>query len=295
MFTHTVRLELDQTFLDKETIMNTPVFKFNGIEDFECWISVKRSLLAGITLSLEFNVLNESMPDQDILRYHLTLVTVAKTEGGKELVMYSNAVKARDLAPHCYINGKITLVSTATYTRLCVVNNDVKMYAIQLLPHEVMQFGDQNCDMKFVIGNGSISAHKAFMSLISPVFAAMFTHNTKEAQTGVINITDFDCSTVKAVIDLLYSRLFKPKSYKEVMEVLRFAEKYIINAAVDRLEKWLTHNVTPENFNAIVEYAWNHSSDKLKDVCARYYQQHVDFEFRQIDPVILGEMVKLIK
>uniref|UniRef100_A0A7E4W7B0 BTB domain-containing protein n=1 Tax=Panagrellus redivivus TaxID=6233 RepID=A0A7E4W7B0_PANRE len=304
-FDHKFRLAVDEAWLTREVTINTPPFRFGGINDFECWIKCEVKRVPNVNhayykvqLSLESRILDTSMKERETFRNHLlfsfTVENADGTETGKCDYVNNNMYVSYLRETKRIVNGKVAFIVTATYAPPHCINNDVSTCNVQLLPHEIMQFDEQSCDLKIVVGDLYIHAHKAFVSLISPVFAAMFTHNTKEAQTGAVNITDFDYGTVKTAINMLYGHPFEPHSIQEVIAVTRFAEKYMIKTAVERLETWLTGNITIDNFDAIVEYAWNHSSDKLKHLCANFYHQHAHPGFPLIDPVISAEMMQLL-
>uniref|UniRef100_A0A7E5A165 BTB domain-containing protein n=1 Tax=Panagrellus redivivus TaxID=6233 RepID=A0A7E5A165_PANRE len=299
-FTRTIRLELDKVWLTKPISMDTPKFKLDGMNDFECWITCKTAVTSFglgepfVLFPPRFTVFNLAMEGSNEYQDHLSHQVSIETSG-EARKWNPDCISNCDLLRHnCIINEKVTFLITVTYAPPHFINNDVSSCELQLLPHEIMQFDEQSCDLKIVVGNLHLWVHKAFFKLVSPVFAAMFAHNTKEAQTATIRIKDYDYATVKTAIDLLYGRPFKPNSIQEVIAVTRFAEKYMIKTAVERLETWLTGNITIDNFGAIVEYALTHSSHKLKRRCASFYREHTYTDFPHVDPAIALEMTQLL-
>uniref|UniRef100_A0A7E4VN03 BTB domain-containing protein n=1 Tax=Panagrellus redivivus TaxID=6233 RepID=A0A7E4VN03_PANRE len=131
-------------------------------------------------------------------------------------------------------------------------------------------------DAEFSFVDGKIKIHRGILSAISPVFYAMFTHDTKEAKTGVINITDFDMKTAKSVINLCYGRNVETESIPEVVDMLRFADKYDIKAVVKKLEAIIEADLDKFNFCAITQYAWDLDRDNLKTACGKYYRKNLD-------------------
>uniref|UniRef100_A0A7E4W8D7 BTB domain-containing protein n=1 Tax=Panagrellus redivivus TaxID=6233 RepID=A0A7E4W8D7_PANRE len=114
-----------------------------------------------------------------------------------------------------------------------------------------------NSDIMFQI-------HRGFLSMISPVFSAMFGPETIETKTGIVNITDFTHETVKSAIDYCYGHLFNDKTAADVTDMLRFYDKYDIPAAIEKLEAYLVDNMTIKNFPPMAAYAWQHSREPKK-------------------------------
>uniref|UniRef100_A0A7E4UMW2 BTB domain-containing protein n=1 Tax=Panagrellus redivivus TaxID=6233 RepID=A0A7E4UMW2_PANRE len=201
-----------------------------------------------------------------------------------------------DIFNHCE-SDDFVIIATVNYKlpSFCKLTSGDGDDVIQLFPIDLVKASDDDVsDLEIVVGDRKLKAHKGFLSMISPVFNAMFTHTTKEAQTGVVTIKDFDHATVKAAIDLLYGQPFEPQSIQDVIGILRFAEKYIIKGATDRLETWLIDHLTVDDFGAVIKHAWDHNSDKLKNICGQFYYDNLEFTlspgFRQLDAGIAKEL-----
>uniref|UniRef100_A0A7E4UMR4 BTB domain-containing protein n=1 Tax=Panagrellus redivivus TaxID=6233 RepID=A0A7E4UMR4_PANRE len=205
---------------------------------------------------------------------------------------YSKKFPHSNLKLNCIVNDRVIIVVTATYCVPYITKTDAHSCKLQFQPYE---FVDQSCetyDFEIItVEGGRVLAHKGFLSMVSPVLNSMYTHNTKEAQTGVVTIKDFDHAIVNTAVDLLYGRLFEPKTVQDVISMLRFAEKYIIKAVITRLTGWLVENIIVDNLPLITQYAWKHSSEKLKIICARFYRKLTKVCY--IDPDIVADMAKL--
>uniref|UniRef100_A0A7E4WD69 BTB domain-containing protein n=1 Tax=Panagrellus redivivus TaxID=6233 RepID=A0A7E4WD69_PANRE len=281
-----IQLEIDQAMLWNNVEIETPMCKFDGVDGFE-WSVVcqTREVLRRyphLILKVKRNNFN----------HRFSCDITAKSPNGKDR-SFSVEIDHADLRPYI-VNGRITFNITAT----CVIpfchKTDATNAKLQLQPFEIVEKCDDLYDLKIVTEKDNfILAHKGFLLTMSPVFNAMFTHNTKESQTGVIEIKDFDHATVKSAINLLYGHLLEPKSIQDVVGVLRFAEKYIIKTVVIHFETWLNENITVDNFDCVVKHAWDHSSDKLKEICARFYRQHIKPELRDVNPDVVADMARL--
>uniref|UniRef100_A0A7E4VNH1 BTB domain-containing protein n=1 Tax=Panagrellus redivivus TaxID=6233 RepID=A0A7E4VNH1_PANRE len=134
---------------------------------------------------------------------------------------------------------------------------------------------DSQQDVDFRLVDGDIKVHRGFLSVISPVFRAMFTHDSKEAKSGVIEVSDFKLTTVKNVINFCYGQDTGVSSSPDVIDMLHFADKYDIKAVVKKLEASLGASINKRNFYSIVQYAWDFDRDGLKTACGKFYRQNV--------------------
>uniref|UniRef100_A0A7E4VDU7 BTB domain-containing protein n=1 Tax=Panagrellus redivivus TaxID=6233 RepID=A0A7E4VDU7_PANRE len=80
-------------------------------------------------------------------------------------------------------------------------------------------------DTDIVVGESTLKVHRHFLCMISSVFHAYFTHDSKEAQTGELQIDDFEFQTVKNVVDHCQGRDIPDLSLQEAFDLLRFADK----------------------------------------------------------------------
>uniref|UniRef100_A0A7E4W6E3 BTB domain-containing protein n=1 Tax=Panagrellus redivivus TaxID=6233 RepID=A0A7E4W6E3_PANRE len=116
--------------------------------------------------------------------------------------------------------------------------------------------------------------YKHFLSLMSPVFNAMFTHDTTESKSGKVKITDFDYETVKAAIDFCYGREFKNPCIDTFVGTLRFADKYDIKAVTSQLAQVPELNLSTDSFCTIAHYAYDCSKEDLFAECCQYFEEN---------------------
>uniref|UniRef100_A0A7E4VVA0 BTB domain-containing protein n=1 Tax=Panagrellus redivivus TaxID=6233 RepID=A0A7E4VVA0_PANRE len=126
-------------------------------------------------------------------------------------------------------------------------------------------------DMMFKVGDSGIEAHRALLAIVSPVFAAMFNANTKEADTGVVQLEDCSLETVQNVLELCYGCDGVERTAKELVDMLKFVDKYGITVLVDKLEACLPSHITVEGFAPVAEYAWIYEKPFLQAQCARFF------------------------
>uniref|UniRef100_A0A7E4ZTV9 BTB domain-containing protein n=1 Tax=Panagrellus redivivus TaxID=6233 RepID=A0A7E4ZTV9_PANRE len=148
--------------------------------------------------------------------------------------------------------------------------------AVLLEPSTINDFiidsGDYLSDARIVVDDKTIEVHRSFLCIISPVFRAAFTHDTKEAKTGTINIKDFSFETVKHVIDYCYGRPCGATKLQHFVDILMFADKYDMKTLIKKFEPlFLRSELSPENFTPIAKYAWDLDKADLKTLCAKFY------------------------
>uniref|UniRef100_A0A7E4W4X9 BTB domain-containing protein n=1 Tax=Panagrellus redivivus TaxID=6233 RepID=A0A7E4W4X9_PANRE len=199
-------------------------------------------------------------------------------------------------APHeqlrqLFRNGKLTITCSVEFTYTHVQLMPVSPAVHQLFDHV-------SPDFDLVVLSNSQAVHKAFLTLISPVFAAMFSHDTREFRSGKDIITDFDFETVKASIDYCYGRNLKDLSIKKVIGMLRFADKYDIRGIITQLKQIPKNCLSVETFSMIVQYAYDCSKDDLLKECFTFFKDYQDEiktteEFSKLPPTLIVQILKM--
>uniref|UniRef100_A0A7E4VN43 BTB domain-containing protein n=1 Tax=Panagrellus redivivus TaxID=6233 RepID=A0A7E4VN43_PANRE len=152
-------------------------------------------------------------------------------------------------------------------------------------------------DLDLVMKDGIVMVHRNFLTLISPVFHAMFLHQTEESKSKKVNITDFDFNTVKTAIDFCYGRVSDFESVDVLIGVLRFADKYTIKSVTAQLEHVPAANLSPATFCPIIHYAYECSKADLFSECCKFYQNHETEikdtkNFATLPPQLVASVIK---
>uniref|UniRef100_A0A7E4ZYQ5 BTB domain-containing protein n=1 Tax=Panagrellus redivivus TaxID=6233 RepID=A0A7E4ZYQ5_PANRE len=246
------------------------------------WISSSNHLM--LTAKGKFNV-DGAQPLQNIFDVEL---------GKSNYVLITAAYDLRCFGP----NGSLKMDVTFTGCK------DPKFQHIQhpsprfTIDDFVTRSNHNHSDARIVVGAHTLDIHRHVLCMISPVFHATFTHDTKESQTGTVDIKDFDFVTVKNVIDSCYGRECAAKSLADRLNMLRFADKYDIRAVSESLETLLNDGLTLESFCAITEYAWDLDKAELKLKCAKFYKDNVaEITFRpdfgNMNPTTIVDLIHL--
>uniref|UniRef100_A0A7E4ZW02 BTB domain-containing protein n=1 Tax=Panagrellus redivivus TaxID=6233 RepID=A0A7E4ZW02_PANRE len=213
---------------------------------------------------------------------------------------------------HAYIGHDLIRNSSAIKDGIFTIRCDAAFTAAEFSPNSnsaietdarqlplVGLTQDVDFDFTFFVGSQQKEVHRDYLSLISPVFRAMFKHDTKEARSGILTVDDFSFDVVTDVLDYCYGHPLKAVHMDEVMQCYIFADKYMISSVTKRLTLLMMAIVEDqlklENFCSLVEFAWTYALQPLKEHCTGFYQQYaVDIvaktKFAELDSKIVAEI-----
>lgn len=101
-------------------------------------------------------------------------------------------------------------------------------------------------DVKFLIGDQIIMAHKSVLAFHSEVFRSMLTLDTEERKKGVIQIKDCNAPAFKAFIKYLYTE--EIDNIEDVADdLLVLGDKYDVQCLRKRCEKYLSDTINESN------------------------------------------------
>lgn len=83
--------------------------------------------------------------------------------------------------------------------------------------------GEKFSDVVLCVDSQQFQAHKSILSVRSPVFAAMFSHDTKELQQNLVEISDMTSKVMNALLNFIYTGGVSPEDL--TVELLRAADK----------------------------------------------------------------------
>ena len=133
-----------------------------------------------------------------------------------------------------------------------------------------------NCDVCFQVGDETIGAHMAVLSARSPVFAAMFQHDMREARTRQVGILDIDFPVFKQLLLYLYTGRAPELRLDDEMaqQLLLAADKYDIQDLKDECQSLLHSRITTENAVETLIWAHYHSISRLAEAALNFVAQH---------------------
>ncbi|XP_046983133.1 speckle-type POZ protein-like [Schistocerca americana] len=112
-------------------------------------------------------------------------------------------------------------------------------------------------------GDTRLLAHRAVLADRSPVFAAMFAHDTLEASSGAVSIPDVGGPVLRQLVSYLYT-LRAPQLPGTAPQLLAAADKYGVSRLKAECERQVAAQLTVETAAAAAVLAVRHSCSDLK-------------------------------
>jgi speckle-type POZ protein len=154
------------------------------------------------------------------------------------------------------------------------------------------------------VGNNKkkIGVHKAIIGAQSPVFAAMFEHNTEEKNKNQIEITDLEPEIVHEMFRFIYSGTVEDLE-KNAFGLLTAGDKYGLIRLKAICEREIASKLCLETAVPAAIAGYLHNAHELKDLASRFILQHVDQILTRKEwtdklyryPALMGEMLSHTK
>ncbi|PWA80288.1 SKP1/BTB/POZ domain-containing protein [Artemisia annua] len=125
-------------------------------------------------------------------------------------------------------------------------------------------------DITICASNGTIEAHRAVLAARSPVFHSMFSHDLKEKEMSVINISDMTIEACQAFLSYIYTNIEHQDFIKHRLDLLRAADKYDVLDLKDTCEESLMEDIDTKNVLERLQSASMYRLPKLKVCCIQY-------------------------
>lgn len=120
------------------------------------------------------------------------------------------------------------------------------------------------------LSDGSIGAHRAVLATRSPVFRSMFSHDLKEKELSIIDISDMSFAACQAFLNYIYGNFRSDEFLIHRVALLRAADKYDISDLKEVCEESLADDIDTSNVLERLQVAHLHHLPKLKSSCLRY-------------------------
>uniref|UniRef100_A0A6V7JGS3 BTB domain-containing protein n=1 Tax=Bracon brevicornis TaxID=1563983 RepID=A0A6V7JGS3_9HYME len=129
-------------------------------------------------------------------------------------------------------------------------------------------------DVKLLVKNEKLPAHKLFLTIRSPIFAAMFTNeNSEESKTNEIKIDDAEPAVVKAMLEFIYTDRVKNLNLY-ARKLFAIAHKYELERLKNLCEQTLYRSLNAQNAGEILMLAHSYGSLKFVDSIADFICEH---------------------
>ncbi|XP_049797211.1 poly [ADP-ribose] polymerase tankyrase-2-like isoform X1 [Schistocerca nitens] len=120
-----------------------------------------------------------------------------------------------------------------------------------------------------VAGEMRLAAHRAVLAARSPVFGAMFRHDTLEASSGVVTISDVEGPVLRLVVGYCY-KLKSPQPSSMSLQLLEAADKYGLLGLKADCEQQLAARLTVENAADTAVFAVRYPCPTLKSAAISF-------------------------
>ncbi|XP_037892444.1 kelch-like protein 3 [Glossina fuscipes] len=166
-----------------------------------------------------------------------------------------------------------------------------------------MRLNQEHCDFSLQVDDETIFVHKWLLAAASPYFGAMLRNDMKEKAQGTAELIDVDASSVKAVMDYIYSGSIKVTESNALL-LLSAADLLQIDWVKVQCCQLLKRVLKPEHCFSLQRYADMHSCDDLYDHCHKYilenFQQLTNTEewlllsFEEIEKLMKDDKLRVI-
>lgn len=118
--------------------------------------------------------------------------------------------------------------------------------------------------------DGSIGAHRAVLAARSPVFRSMFSHDLKEKEMSVINISDMSIEACQVFLSYIYGNIVDQDFLTHRLDLLRAADKYDVTDLKEACHESLLEDIDTHNVLERLQNASLYRLLKLKICCMEY-------------------------
>ena len=129
-------------------------------------------------------------------------------------------------------------------------------------------------DVTLAVGYKELKVHKNILSARSPVFRAMFQHDTKESKENRVVISDCEPDVVEAMLKFIYTGDV-PKLKEMAHDLFTIADKYQLQQLKKMCEGALLEELDVGNAADTLALAAMHNLVQLKKSCIRFITGHI--------------------
>ncbi|XP_049770078.1 poly [ADP-ribose] polymerase tankyrase-1-like [Schistocerca cancellata] len=131
----------------------------------------------------------------------------------------------------------------------------------------------EGATVTLVAGQTRLVVHRAVLVAGSPVFAAMFRHDTAESRGGLVDVADVDGLVLRELLTYLYT-LRAPQLASLAPRLLAAADKYGMASLKAQCEQQLAAGLTVDNAVATAVLAVRHCCPGLRQTAVSYIKGH---------------------
>ena len=131
------------------------------------------------------------------------------------------------------------------------------------------------CDITFIVDGTKLHAHKIVLAAKSPVFEAMFTHETQEKLLNRVDVVDILPEVFKEILRFVYTGKIESTLMKEFcIKLLIAADKYMLDDLKMLCLNYLHSSLSPENALDVLAVAHRYSFEDIYSNTLHYLRFH---------------------
>ncbi|XP_014235420.1 protein roadkill-like [Trichogramma pretiosum] len=172
--------------------------------------------------------------------------------------------------------------------------------AIDTMKFDFSFYSEKLSDVKLIVEEVKIPAHKIVLSAASPVFRAMFTHDMLENTENSVKITDITEDILTEMLRYIYTGEIDAIETDQIIALLAAADKYQIDNLKIKCGKVLCDELSSQNAIKLLLAAYKYKIKNLKDEVIKFVTTHIQLfsyseEMKEIDdPDIWMNLVQSI-
>lgn len=121
---------------------------------------------------------------------------------------------------------------------------------------QTMRASEELCDVVFIVEGQRFSAHRVWLSTVSPVLRKMFTNGIRETTDRDIVIHETKATIWEIVMDFIYGQDVHFNDVSTCLEVLNCGAKFLIEDLASYVVRTLGHNMDKDNIREVTFAAY---------------------------------------
>lgn len=130
-------------------------------------------------------------------------------------------------------------------------------------------------DACLVVCGKEFPAHKCVLSARSPVFEAMFQHDTAEKKSGRIVIDDLKPDRFQDFMEYLYTGRVESFSDDNAFALYAAADKYDVPTLKSECVEYASKSLSVDNFCDVITVALRHDEKHLFQLAVEFFKKNV--------------------
>lgn len=138
-------------------------------------------------------------------------------------------------------------------------------------------------DVKVIVGEREFQVHKCILGVNSEHFRTMFSHDTKEAREGVVNIKEFSPEVVELILRYIYTGKISFQTFELTSELCQAADMYNLQELKDAGSRLISGFINQGKALQVLRLAHYCNLPKLRIKALEYFRENPSELFEEND------------